>query len=132
MKNLSFRCPNCTVEHTIVFKNVARGMVENLIKLCRIHSKAPGQWVNVKDTEISENDCSKLFLWGLVQTAPPIGKKKKSGLWVPTQQGWDFATNQLAIPKSVRTVQGAIIGYDDALVQAQPMLGSKYDHLWAG
>jgi hypothetical protein len=133
MKKMLFRCPSCSVEHTVEVRNLARGMCETLIKICKIQQKDPNSWVDLKAHSLSENDCEKLVLWNLAQTAPPSGRKKKSGLWVATQQGYNFASGALEIPKAVNLIQSQIIGYDDAMVSVKKMVPPEsYDALWAG
>ncbi len=132
MKKIAFNCPSCTAQHEVSLKNISGGMIEALIRLCKLYNANPGQWVDVKSHGISENDCRKLALWALVHTAPPTGRKKTSGLWMPTQQGWNFASNQLPIPKTAFTIQDQVVGYDAGAALVKDCIKpEKFDQLWA-
>lgn len=124
-------CPSCTTTHAVETKNLTRGAILTLIKLCRLNKKTPDVWIDIKAEGLSPSDSDRLLLWGLVIAAPATGRKKKSGLMVPTPQGWSFAGSDLPVPNSVYLINKQVVGYADKLIRAREMLQTDYDKHWA-
>lgn len=115
MKKIGITCSNCQAPHEVIVKNFSGGMARTLVRLCRRYELAAG-WIDAKQMSLSPGDLDKLSLWGLVNQAPAQGRKKKSGLWAPTTNGWNFAKGLTTVVSAVTTENGVPVGYINDLI----------------
>lgn len=127
MKKITTVCRTCQASHTLEVKNFSGGMARTLITLCRRYEQVNGSLIDAKQAGLSPGDLTKLSLWGFVQQAEAQGRKKKSGLWSPTTNGWNFAKGQTFTVKALLTEDGAPTGGVDTQVGIQHLI--KTDEL---
>jgi hypothetical protein len=120
MKKLVYNC-QCGQPHNAVVKNFSGGMARTLITLCRRYQQT-NTWVDAKQVGMSPGDLEKLVLWGFAQQQPPQGRKKKSGIWMPTQNGYNFANGQTFAMQAIIVENGAGVGYVDKSIGVQHII----------
>jgi hypothetical protein len=111
-------CPVCQRWGKVYVRNINQTMARSLIWLCRTWlANQPKEWVDVPNTAprsvIRTNQLPTLAWWGLVERCQrnDNNKTKYSGLWRPTQKGWDFFNGTVKVPHKVYTYNNMVQKY---------------------
>ena len=122
-------CPCCGQHAKRYKRKIHSGMARWLIWLVREYAASGGQWVDIKRSPQRGGDYAKLGHWGLIEQAPPDTTHNRSGMWRPTQKGFDFAHNVIRVPAYVLMYNGQIDGWAPSTVSIRDALGEKFDYL---
>ena len=127
-------CPTCGRWGKVYSRTINMTMARSLIWLCRQSAADPQAWIDVPNTAprsvIRTNQLPTLAWWKLVERCPKndVNKTKYSGLWRPTQRGWDFYRGRISVPRVVFTYNNAIQKYGDDEILIHQCFDTMFDY----
>lgn len=128
-------CPVCDRWGKVYGRHLNMTMARSLIWLCQEALKDPDAWVDVPNTAprsiVRTNQLPTLAWWGLVERCHKndVNKTKYSGLWKPTQKGWQFYRGEINIPHKVYTYNNTVEGFSDNLVFIKDCFETTFDYI---
>lgn len=123
-------CPCCNQKAKVWKKSIVSTSVADLIMLVRLFDGEHA--LHKEDFTLTPKDrnFSQLVFWKLVY--PEISNSKtsmrKAGMWVPTQEAYDFVTKVSKIPKYIQTYNNEFLGYDGEEIDVVEALNGKFDY----
>lgn len=127
------QCPHCGHTSRTYRRPITSSMARWLIALVRRYEKEP-RWYSVGEPwslliGSGTGDTAKLLYWGLIKSAQNDNPKKRtSGLWQPTREGFAFVYNALRVPSHALIRDGNLIGLVGHEVSIAVCLGNKFDY----
>jgi hypothetical protein len=128
------KCPCCNRWGKTYYRNINNTMAKALSWLGSADCISfDSDWVDVPNTAPSwvlrSNQLSTLRWWGLVTRATREDFKTNwSGLWRITDYGAEFLQGNKAVPKSVFTYNGDVVGTSTEEVYIKDCLKEKFDY----
>lgn len=126
-------CPCCERWIKVYKRNLNSTMARALVWIAQEHN-LNGDWVDVPslgpDWLIRSNQHTTLAWWKLLvrKQVDPLQDQKHSGLWKPTRRGLLFCNRQIAVPKTVYTLNGEPVEFSDEQVYIDDFLGTKFSY----
>jgi hypothetical protein len=128
------KCPCCDQTVKFYHRKLNSGMAATLIWLCQEWQKTQG-WVNVPVTAkrftLRAKDYSVMHFWELILNKPNDDdpRRRTSGLWIPTDRGWDFAHDpSIRIPSHVNLYNNGFISFSDTTTNIIEALGNHFNY----
>jgi hypothetical protein len=112
---------------------ITSSMARWLIALVRRYEKEP-RWYSVSEPwslaiGSGTGDTAKLLYWGLIKSAQNDNPKKRtSGLWQPTREGFAFAYEALRVKSHALIRDGELIELVGHEVNIRQCLTTKFDY----
>lgn len=134
-------CPTCHRWGKIYSRILNKTMAKSLIWLCQEKSRTQKDWVDVPNTAprfvIRSNQLPILATWKLVERCPKSGvdpkqfktnRAKFSGLWRPTQKGWDFYYDKIKVKQRAFTYNNVVLKYGNNEVSLTDCFETLFDY----
>jgi len=128
-------CPVCDRWGKVYARILNKTMVKSLIWLCKEQQRTKYKWIDVPNTGprfvIRSNQLPVLKSWGLVERCPKDaaeGGAKYSGLWRPTNKGWDFYHGNIKVPKKAFAYNDEIEGYSEEIVSIHECFDTYFNY----
>lgn len=128
-------CPVCDRWGIVYARILNRTMVKCLIWLCQEQMRTGNKWVDVPNTAprfvVRSNQLSVLKSWDLVERCPKDDKEggaRYSGLWRPTQKGYDFYDRKIKVPKKAFAYNDEIQGFGKEEVYIDQCFKTYFDY----
>ena len=127
-------CPVCDRWGKVYPRILNKTMVKSLIWLCQEQMRTKYDWIDVPNTGprfiIRSNQLPVLTSWGLVERKLKNEAKgaKYSGLWRPTNKGWDFYHGTIKVPKKAFAYNNEVEGYSKELVRIDECFDTYFDY----
>ena len=106
IENGGGECPVCNRWGMLYARMLNETMAMSLIWLCQEHTRTGDTWIDVPNTAprlvIRSNQLPVLTSWGFVVRRakdPADGGAKYSGLWRPTEKGYQFYHGKIKVPQ---------------------------------
>lgn len=125
-------CPVCARWGKIYGRSLNETMARSLIWL--VATPLENGWVNVPVKAprwlVRSNQLPTLKWWGLVERHPSDSdsKVKHSGLWRPTDLGYEFASARKRVPKKVFTYNDEVEGHSTETVSIDQCFKHHFDY----
>lgn len=125
-------CPVCARWGKIYGRSLNETMARSLIWL--VSAPLENGWVNVPAKAprwlVRSNQLPTLKWWGLVERHPSDKKSKikHSGLWRPTDLGYEFASSRKRVPKKVFTYNDEVEGHSTETVSIDQCFKHHFDY----
>jgi hypothetical protein len=128
-------CPVCERWGMVYARTLNRTMVKSLIWLCQEYVRKGSAWIDVPNTAprfvIRSNQLPVLTSWGLVERCPKDSKEggaKHSGLWRPTEKGYQFYDRKIKVPKKAIAYNNKIEGFSKEEVYIDECFKTFFDY----
>lgn len=124
-------CPCCDRWGKIYARTLNKTMAKSLVWLA--NKSSDGRWIDVPNEAprwlVRSNQLPTLRWWNLVERMnnEDDETKKHSGYWRVTSRGFQFAANQIKVPKKVFTYNAEPVSYGDELVSIKQCV-DKFDY----
>lgn len=129
------RCPVCGQMCKVYCRRLNHICGKGLIWLCGEYRKMGSVGYVHMPTKAPKTIVSKggefarLKYWGLaIEKVNDETGKRCSGLWAPTQRGFDFIENRLELPSHVFLYLGKAIGFSTTQISIREALGHHFDY----
>ncbi len=125
-------CPVCARWGKIYGRSLNETMARSLIWL--VSTPLENGWVDVplKGPRwlVRSNQLPTLKWWGLVERCPADEKSKikHSGLWRPTDLGYDFVRSAVRVPKKVFTYNDQVEAHSTETVSIDQCFNTHFDY----
>ena len=125
-------CPVCARWGRIYGRAINETMARSLIWL--VSAPMDNGWVNIPATAprwlVRSNQLPTLKWWGLVERCPneKDSKVKHSGLWRPTDLGYDFVNTGARVPKKVFTYNDQVEAHSTESVAIYQCFKQQFDY----
>ena len=107
-------------------------MALGLIRLYRIASSRPDDWIPVRELGVSTNggEFAQLLHWGFIEdvAARNDWKARRSGLYKITETGKQFVTGAIDAPGHAFTYNQTLYGFSDGRTTIKQALGDAFDY----
>jgi hypothetical protein len=136
-------CPTCGHEATAYWKRLSTGNVDSLVKFRNaigrlnrneIHTYRDMDGTEDELTAAQKMNWTSLRFHGLVAKVKDENGDHKRGYWLLTSRGASFLRGELALPKSVKTLNNRVIGYSDEYTDIRRIRATKdlpyFDDIW--
>lgn len=127
------KCPCCRQYVKLYGRKLNTTMARGLLWLCQ-KSGPDGSWVDVPKfgprwLVTKGGTLATLAHWDLIESQENEDKKKRtSGLWRPTKEGWDFAHGKRVAPTHVFLYNNRPIAFSNTFMGIEGALGDGFDY----
>ena len=132
-------CCVCSRWGKINPRTINSTMAKSFIWLCKEKLKTPNdKWVDVQrkapKSVLRTSQLAAMKYWGLVQRPVleteynELHHVKHTGLWRPTQRGWDFYYGTIAVPKKVFIYNDRVVKESDELTLLKDCFENRFDY----
>lgn len=130
MKHLGTKCPCCKQWVQIYKRRIKSREAAWLIQLVRKHA-AESRYYHIDEMKYGRGDEAKLLHWGLIDDKVNADtKKRRSGLWMPTELGIAFVHEKVKVIKHLFLFNQEFEGWADEtdLVTIKDCLRRDFDY----
>ena len=125
-------CPVCERWGKVYSRAINSTMAHSLIWLCSAPANEDG-WVDVPNhaprAVIRSNQLPTLAWWDLVERLEnKDSKQKHSGMWRPTQKGFDFVHKGIQVPKTVYTYNNNVEAFGVVQIKIEDCFKEQFDY----
>lgn len=118
---------------------INRTMARSFIWLCKEKLKRPNnKWIDVQGTAprsvLRTSQLASMKYWGLIER-PRVehskenpSKVKHTGLWCPTERGWQFYYGTLAVPRKVFVYNDHVLKESEELTLIKECFDNTFDY----
>jgi len=127
------RCPCCRQHVKLYCRKLNTTMARGLLWLCG-ESGPKLHWVDCSDKAprwlVSKGGTlATLAHWQLIEGLENEDKKKRSsGIWRPTERGWAFAHDQIAVASHVFLYNNRAVAFSEEVIRIIHALGDGFDY----
>jgi len=121
-------CPCCGLTAARRWIKLDSNMTMFLLSLIREHNRT-GDWVHYDQCRYKGRNYPWLAHWKLIEdSSNDDSKKRRSGLWRPTDKGISFAHGNLRVPSKVQLYGGRVQQWGDELVDVHTTINNAFDY----
>lgn len=133
------RCTVCSRWGKVNVRTINGTMARSFVWLCKEKLKRPNdKWIDVPNTAprsvLRTSQLSSMKYWGLIER-PHVeydkenpSRVKHTGLWRPTDLGWQFYYGTVAVPNKVFIYNDRVVKQSEKTVLIKECFKGKFDY----